>query len=43
MINVCAMIDPEELGELIPRFLKTMLRNKQASDLYLAGACHACR
>ena len=35
MINVLAMIDPEELGALIPRFLKTMLRNKQASNLYL--------
>jgi len=35
MINVCAMIDPEELGALILRFLKTMLRNKQAPSLYL--------
>ena len=37
MINVCAAIDPDELEQSKPNYLRTMLRNKQAQTLYLLG------
>jgi len=37
MINVLARLDRDEIGDMRPDLLKTPIRQKQASDLYLLG------